>query len=387
LALFVGGSALCGMAQSIVQLIAFRAVQGLGGGMLTPIGMALMFRAFPPNERARTAGIIMVPTLLAPALGPIIGGFLATNVGWRWIFWVNLPIGIVAFLFGLRVLREHREPSAGSFDAAGFVLGGAGLALTLFAISEGPRSGWTSSTVLTCGSIGLAILAVFVVVELRKEKPMLDLRLLGNRIFRTVNLVLGLAMASFLGMLFALPLYLQNYRGITPLGSGLTTFAQAFGVMASTVVASRLYNRIGPRRMMTAGMGAAGVVMMGFLLVGEDTSLWYIRGLLLLRGVCSGFGFMPMQAAAYSSIQQSDLGRASSIFSTMRQIFISIGVAITATILSAYMPLSGPPTDRDQALTGYHVTFAVNVLLALVAALVAWLFVKDEDAAASRTLH
>ena len=151
---FTVGSLLCGAAQTIGQLIAFRVIQGVGGGMLTPVGLAMLFRAFPPAERARAATLIMIPTLAAPALGPVLGGLIVTNVSWRWIFLVNVPIGIVALWFGWRHLQEHRHPASGRFDIAGFILSGSALALIVYTLSEGPHSGWTSPLVVTCGTIG-----------------------------------------------------------------------------------------------------------------------------------------------------------------------------------------------------------------------------------------
>ena len=240
LALFIGASVLCGFAQSMGQLIAFRIVQGIGGGMLTPIGMAMLFRAFPPAERARASMFVMIPMLLAPALGPILGGLIVSHVGWEWIFWINWPIGLLAFVMGFKFLREHKEPTAGRFDAPGFFLGGGGLALAVFAMSEGPRSGWGSMSVILPATLGVLSLITFVNVELRVAEPMIDLRLFTNRMFRSANIVMAFSMAAFLGLLFVLPLYLQNLRGYSAQKSGLTTFPDAIGVMFATVVAGRL---------------------------------------------------------------------------------------------------------------------------------------------------
>ena len=348
-AAFIAGSLLCACAQSIGQLIAFRVLQGVGGGMLTPVGVAMLFRAFPPAERARAATYIMIPTLAAPALGPIIGGLLVTHANWRWIFLINIPIGIVGLAFGLKFLREQREPSAGRFDVPGFVFSGASLALIVYALSEGPRAGWTSTSVITTGVLGVVCAIAMVRIELTVDRPMLDLRLLHNRIFRQCNLVSALSMMSFLGLLFVMPLYLQLLRGQDALHSGLTTFPQAFGVMISSQFAGRLYARIGPRRLMTGGLLAAGLVIMTFISLDQDTSLWSIRIMMFARGLCMGFAFVPMQAASYATIAPADNGRASSIFSTQRQVAVSIGVAILASILSSYMSLSQPPAlDRGR---------------------------------------
>ena len=379
LALFIAGSILCGAAQSLQQLIGFRVLQGVGGGMLTPVGIAMLFRSWPQAERAKAATIIMIPTLVAPALGPILGGLLVTNFSWRWIFYVNVPIGIVAFLFGWLFLRENTEPSVGRFDVPGFVLSAAGLSLVVFALSEGPRSGWISPLVVGTGIVGVVSFVALVYVELHKDAPMLDLRLLSDRIFRQSNIISALSIASFIGLLFVLPLYLQNLRGLTALESGLTTFPQAFGVLASSQLAGRLYPMVGPRRLISGGLFGAAVTIALFVALDVDTNLWWIRGLMFLRGVCMGFAFVPMQAASYARIAPADNGRASSIFSTQRQMAISVGIAVLATVLATYIPLGEAVTDVDRAIDGFHATFWLTAAFALAAAIAA-LFIHDSDA-------
>lgn len=383
LLVFIAGSALCGAAQSIGQLVAFRVFQGVGGGMLTPVGVAMLFRAFPPVERARASTLMMIPTLAAPALGPIIGGFIVTHIGWRWIFYVNVPIGLVAFVFGFRFLREHREPSAGGFDIPGFVLSGTGLALVVYSLSEGPRAGWTSTQVLACGAVGTLSFIALVVWELRVSKPMLDLRLLVDRMFRNSNVISIFSTASFLGLIFVLPLYLQTLRGFDALQSGLATFPQALGIMVSSQLAGRLYKRIGPRRLMGGGLAWASVTILTFVFLGLHTNLWWIRTMIFVRGLGMGFAFVPMQAASYAKIRPQDNGRASSIFSTQRQMAASLGIAALATILSTYTRLGQPATDPQRALTGFHVAFIASAVFAAVGAAVAWFLVHDEDAAST----
>lgn len=379
---FIAGSVLCALAQTMAQLIAFRVVQGIGGGMLTPVGVAMLFRAFPPIERAKASTYIMIPTLLAPALGPILGGFLVTRISWHWIFLINVPIGIVGFIFGWRFLREHREPTAGRFDVPGFIFSGLALALIVYALSEGPRAGWSSPQVMITGLVGVVCAVALVWVELRTPRPLLDLRLLGNRIFRQCNVVSLFSTMSFLGVLFVMPLYLQLLRGFDALESGLTTFPQAIGVLIASQIAGRLYGRVGPRRLMMWGLFSAGAVILLFTRVDMDTSLWAIRGMMFLRGLCMGFAFVPMQAASYATIAPADNGRASSIFSTQRQVAVSLGVAVLASVLVSFMPLSTPPTDIDRALTGYHIAFGLAVVFAWISAFAAS-FIRDSDAAAT----
>ncbi|MDP9368159.1 MAG: multidrug efflux MFS transporter, partial [Chloroflexota bacterium] len=285
LGIFTVASALCGLAQSLNQLIAFRVLQGAGGGLLTPVGMAMLYRAFPPEERVRVSRILMFALILGPASGPVLGGLLIERLSWRWAFYVNIPVGLAALAFGLLFLHEHWEPAAGRFDLPGFLLAGSGLGLLMYALSEGPARGWDSPVILLCAIAGALLLAAFVVVELRVAAPMVQLRLLGNRLFRTALLVSLFATAGFIGVLFLVPLFLQEARGASPLASGLTTFPEALGVVLSTQVVARLYPRIGPRRLMVAGMTIIGTVMLLLSLVGLTTNPWLVRLLMFLLGV------------------------------------------------------------------------------------------------------
>ena len=241
---FTLGSALCGLAQNMTELVLFRVVQGAGGGMMAPVGMAMLYRVFPPAERIRAASLITLGTTLAPAVGPVLGGFLVTNFSWRWVFFVNLPIGIAAVVFGSLFLERTEAIDAGRFDVPGFVLGGAGLGLLMYGVSEGPLQSWSSPTVIATCVSGAVLLLVFTLVELRTRRPMVDLHLLRGRLFRSTNCVMFLAAAAFLGMLYLIPLYFQDARGLSALQSGLSTFPEAIGVMAGAQFASRfLYPR------------------------------------------------------------------------------------------------------------------------------------------------
>jgi EmrB/QacA subfamily drug resistance transporter len=379
LALFTAASMLCGVATSLSQLVAFRVLQGVGGGMLTPVGTAMLFRAFPPEERARASRILIVPTVTAPALGPVVGGLLVDELSWRWIFFVNLPIGIAAFAFGALYLTEHREPSAGRFDVPGFVLSGAGLALVLYALSEGPASGWGSPEILLTGGAGVAALGALVRVELRASAPMLQLRLLGDRLFRATNLTSLFAYGAFIGMLFILPIYLQEARGLSALESGATTFPEAVGVLVSSQLVARLYPIVGPRRLMAGGLIGVATAMALLATIDLDTDLWLIRGLMFGAGFGMAYVFIPLQAATFARISPQDTGRASAIFNTQRQGAAALGVAILATVLTSQ--LDGGSAAGD--VGAFRVVFVVDACLALVGVVVALVAIRDVDAAPS----
>jgi EmrB/QacA subfamily drug resistance transporter len=378
LAVFTIGSVLCGAARTLPELIVFRVLQGAGGGVMTPVGTAMLFRAFPPHRRARASQVLIVPTVLAPALGPIIGGFLIEHLSWRWVFYVNVPVGVAAFLFGAVFLLEYQEATAGRFDLPGFVLSAAGLALVLYAISEGPVRGWLSVSVVGTAVVGVASCVALVQVELRRTHPMFDLRLLGDRLFRTSNLVCLFAYAAFLGLLFVMPLFLQEARGASALSSGLTTFPEAVGVLLSSqLVVGRLYPSVGPRRLMTGGL----VVMVGLTasmaLLTADTSEWVIRALMFLVGAAMAYVILPQQAATFATISAADTGRASAIYNTQRQTAAALGVAILATVLTTTAGSLESPQAGD-----FPWVFVGCAVLAACGALVAWT-IRDEDAAST----
>ena len=378
---FTIGSVLCGLAQNITELIVFRVIQGAGGGMLAPVGLAMLFRAFPPAERIRASSILTVPTTIAPAVGPVLGGFLVTALSWRWVFFVNLPLGIAAVTFGLLCLERSEPMDAGRFDRPGFLLGGAGLGLIMYGISEGPLLGWTATNVLVACGLGAICLAAMVLVELHVPRPLVDLRLLKERLFRSTNGVMFLASAAFLGTLYLIPLYFQDARGLSALQSGLSTFPEAFGVMAGAQVASRLiYPRIGPRRHITGGLIGLTATMLVLTQLTLTTNLWLIRLVMFILGLMMGQVFVPTQAAAFAKISPASTGRASTFFNTMRQVGSALGVAILSTVLISVGATHATGASTGANIRAYQLAFATAALFAL-AAVAFSVMIHDADAA------
>jgi EmrB/QacA subfamily drug resistance transporter len=380
---FTVASALCGLADSLGELVAFRVLQGVGGGMLAPVGMAMLFRVFPPEERIRASSILTVPTTLAPALGPVLGGLLVTDLSWRWVFYVNVPIGAAALLFGALFLQSTPQAKPGRFDLPGFLLSGLGLGALMYGVSEGPNLGWHTSKVLGSIAIGVVLLAIMVFVELRTTDPMIDLRLLKNRLFRASNGVMVLASIAFLGTLYAISLYYQDGRGLSALGSGLSTFPEAFGVMAGAQLASRwLYPRLGPRRHISIGLVGTALSIGLLALLGPATSLWWPRLLMFTLGLFMAQVFVPVQAAAFATITPAATGRASTMFNTVRQIGGAIGVAILTTSIVLVGPVHIVGGHAVANLTAYRLAFLVAAAICLLG-LTSALRIKDSDAARS----
>ncbi|MGC8487230.1 MAG: MDR family MFS transporter [Clostridia bacterium] len=375
LVLFTLSSAMAGLAPSLPALVIFRIIQGIGGGMLAPVGQAMLWRAFPPAERARASAVLMLGTVTAPAVGPVLGGWLVTALSWRFVFYINLPIGIAALIFSLIRLQEHREHGAGRFDVPGFALTGLGLALLLYALSEGPLLGWLAPTVLGGGVLALITLGMLVAVEVRREQPMLKLSLFGDRLFRATNVVSFLGTAGFLGILYVMPQFLQEARHATAFSSGLSTFPEALGVLVASRFAVRIYPKVGPRRMMVAGLAFMTAVLMLFTRLELTTSVWVIRALMFACGIGWSHVILPMQAASFAGISHADTGRASSLYNTQRQTAGAVGVAVLSTVLASMLPAHG-----TIELRAYHVAFLAAAVFAALGALEA-LSVRDRDAA------
>jgi EmrB/QacA subfamily drug resistance transporter len=378
---FTVASALCGLAQNLGQIVAFRVLQGVGGGMLMPVGMAMLFRTFPPAERIRASAILTVPTTFAPALGPVLGGLLVDDLSWRWVFYVNVPIGAAAFIFGFLFLKDSRENAAGRFDLPGFALSGLGLGSLMYGVSEAPQHGWGSATTLATIGAGVALLAAMVAVELRTREPMVALRLFGNRLFRSANGVMVLGSMAFLGTLYLVALYYQDGRGLSPLQSGLNTFPEAVGVMLGAQLASRvLYPRLGPRRHIAIGLSGVAASIGLFALLGPDSSLWYARALMFSLGFAMAQVFVPAQTAAFATISPAATGRASTMFNAFRQLGGAVGVAVlTTTVVLA----GGHRTTSTADLTPFRAAFLVAAGLALLA-IGAALHIRDADADGTR---
>jgi EmrB/QacA subfamily drug resistance transporter len=391
LSIFLLGSILAGLAWSVESLIAFRVLQGVGGGMITPVGMTMLFRAFPPSERAKASAILTIPVAVAPALGPIVGGYLVDYATWRWIFFINIPVGVIALVIAAMVLREERQETAGSFDVPGFVLSGVGLVAVVYALGLAGHDGFGDSQVLLFGVGGLALIAAFVAWELRVAEPMVDVRLLSDKLFGVSNVVVITANASMMGSFFLLPLLLQTQKGLDAFEVGLMTFPMALGVGLMSKTAASLYESVGPRRVMAVGLAGNAVMTLLLALINYDTSSWLIAGNMFVRGLFMAFVFVPMQAVSFATISPAAMGRASSILSVTRQVAASFGVAIMATALTSRLgshdAALGLPETRDGALLAFQDTFIFAGLLGILGILAA-LWIDDKAvAAASERAH
>ncbi|MGO9557615.1 MAG: MDR family MFS transporter [Acidimicrobiales bacterium] len=381
--IFTLASALCGLAQNMTELVLFRILQGVGGGMLAPVGMAMLYRVFPPAERVRAASILTTPTALAPALGPVLGGLLVSDLSWRWVFYVNLPIGFAAIVFGAFFLESVPEANPGRFDLPGFLLAGGGLGLLMYGVSEGPSTSWVATDVLGTIAAGALLLGWLVRYELRAPEPLIDFRLLGNALFRVGTGAILLTTGALIGVLYVITLFYQDGRGMSALQAGLSTFPEALGVMVGAQLASRvIYRRLGPRRHAAIGNLGIAVFVAQLALVGAHTSLWVPRLLLFGMGLALGQVFVPIQAASFATISPAATGRASTMFNAVRQLGGAIGVAAFSSVVVAVGAVHLVDHRPMANLGAYHAAFLTAAGFAILASL-ASLKIRDADAAST----
>jgi EmrB/QacA subfamily drug resistance transporter len=346
-ALFTSGSALCATAGSIEFLIGFRVLQGLGGGMLMPLGMTIMTRAAGPARMGRLMAILGVPMLLGPIFGPILGGWLIEVASWHWIFLINVPIGIVAVLYALWALPSDAPEPSESFDVVGMLLMSPGLALFLYGISSIPGEGTIISTkVLVPLCIGLVMLVTFVFYSFRPEHPLLDLRLFRNRRLSVATITMFLFAAAFFGGLLLVPTYLQQVRGLDTLHAAFLMVPQGLGAMVTMPIAGALSDRIPVGRIVPFGLLAITGGMFALTQVGVDTPYWgFMVPVLFVMGLGMGGTMMPLMTSALKTLQSHQVARGSTLLNITQQIASSVGVAVISVVFTNYLSasaLAGP---------------------------------------------
>jgi EmrB/QacA subfamily drug resistance transporter len=372
LALFTLASGLCGAAHNLPQLIAFRALQGLTAGALTPVSQGLLFRTFTQHEQLRLSRIMIIPQQLAPAIAPLLGGSLVVAFDWRWVFYVNVPVGIAAVIFGLLFLGEHRGGREARVDLTGLLLSAAAMGSLMYGVCAGPDRGWTTPSVLVSLVTGSALLGIAISHQLRIDQPVLRLRLFADRLFRKANLVSFIGLTPTLGTMFLVPLFVQQALGRNALASGSTTFTEAFGVLLTMQLVGVLYQRLGPGPIVGSGLLGVAAVELLFATCDAHTSLWTLRIYMFLLGIMMGAFFMPVVLASLTTLDRADSAQAATLGAVVRQ----SGMALAPTVVSAALVLgsghAGPATSTSPPVAAYQHTFLVLAGIALLAGLYAF---------------
>jgi EmrB/QacA subfamily drug resistance transporter len=333
LMVFSVGSLLCGLAPSLDLLIAARVVQAIGGSMLNPVAMSIIRNVFEnPRERAQAIGMWGAVFGLSMALGPVVGGALVDSFSWRAVFFVNVPIGLIAILLTARYVPESRAEHPRRIDPLGQVLIIAGLAALTYAIIEGPRAGWTSAQTLGVFALAAVCLIALVPYELRRRQPLLEMRFFRSAPFSGASAIAVLVFASIGGFLFLNTLYLQDVRGLSPLDAGLYLLPMAAMILVFAPISGRVVGRRGPRVPMIAAAVAllAGALMLTRITPG--TSVAYLLGAYFLFGIGNGLINPPITNTAVTGMPAAQAGVASAVASTSRQVGMTLGVAVIGAI-------------------------------------------------------
>jgi len=347
LALFIFGSALCGFARTLTQLIVFRVIQGLGAGALQPTEQAILRQTFPPEEQGTAMALFGMAVMIGPAIGPTLGGYIVDRYPWPWIFFINLPVGLLGLFMVSRFVHEpedirqvNREMAAkqrAHFDWPGIVLLAVGLGSLQYMLEEGQRDDWFSSrTIVATTLVALFSLAAFVIRELQAEVPVVNLRLFKDRVFLTGTAIGATMFAMLMANMFLLPLFMQELLGFTAMQSGMALMPRVIVMMLTVPIVGKLYNRISPRLFVGIGVlffTAGAYEMSKFNL--QTTSTGVIAAI-AIQGIGFSCLFVPLTTVALSTIKRHQMTDATGLNSLLRQVAGSVGLAVFVTLLSRY---------------------------------------------------
>jgi EmrB/QacA subfamily drug resistance transporter len=365
LVLFTVGSALCAVATSTTELVLFRVLQGAGGGMIMPIAQLIMAQVAGPKRMGRVMGIVAMPAMLGPILGPVVGGTILQSLHWSWIFLVNVPIGFVAFFLGWRMLPHTESGEAGRLDVLGLAL----LSTASTAVVYGLAQLGTPNTSLTAPIVVLPIIGavlltgVFCWHALRVERPLLDIRLYKNRIFAAASFTTFALGAALFGAMILVPLYYQEVRHESLIATGLLVGPQGLGMLVAMPVAGRLTDRFGGGRVALGGVSVLCLSTIPLAFIGPSASIVGISLVLLVRGVGIGFSFMPAMTTAFASLRPDQLSDATPQLNVLQRIGGAIGTAVLAVVLQRASGTAPSITHLAHAFnTAYWWSFATAAL-------------------------
>ena len=333
LGIFIVGSALCGMAWSNDSMIALRVVQAIGGGMIIPISMSIIYKIFPPEERNMAMGLWGISAMVAPAVGPTLSGYLVEYLDWRLIFTINIPVGIIGYVVAQLILKETPFIKNTKFDTGGVITSGLGLFCLLLALTKGVDEGWTSAYIISLFYIAFSCLTLFVFIELNHENPLMDLTLFKNWNFTFSILVVFIGTIGLYGGIFLIPLFMENLKGYTAMQTGMLIFPSAATLGLMMPVAAKLADKIGPKPVVVAGITLLGLSTIPFIFLDLDTGYNTIVWVMIMRGMGIGLFMMPVTVLGMNTVPMEQISRASSLNNAVRQVSGSMGIAVLTTVL------------------------------------------------------
>jgi EmrB/QacA subfamily drug resistance transporter len=373
LVIFTGASLACGLAPNANFLIGARVVQGVGSALMNPATLSIITATFPPRQRGMAIGIWAGVSALALAIGPLVGGVITQHISWSWIFFINVPVGILAIVVARFVIKESRDTSAEQrLDLPGLLTSAIGLFALIYALIEANTYGWTSARILGFFALAVIGLVAFVVLELRQRVPMLDLSLFRNPIFAGANAIMLLVALAMFGVFFYVSLYVQNVLGYSPTQAGATFLPMTLCIVFLAPIAGRFTDRYGPRWLIAAGMTLVAGSLVIFAQLDLNSTFWNIFPGLLIGGAGMAMAMAPTTATAMHAVPVDKAGVGSAVLNSMRQVGGSLGIALMGAIVASYV--HSPATDPralGEFVQGFQRALLVAAGIAFTAAVVA----------------
>ena len=374
---FTGASLWCGLADSGNMLIAARVVQGIGAALMNPATLSIIAATFAPKERGMAIGIWAGVSALALAIGPLVGGLLTEHLSWHWIFFVNIPVGVIAIAASFLLITESKDDTHESLDLPGLATSALGLFALTYGLIEANTYGWTSGRIVGSFVVAVVSLAAFVVIERRRRSPMLDLSLFRSGTYAGANIAMLLVALAMFGVFFFVSLYMQNVLGYSAVQAGAAFLPMTILIILVAPVAGKLSDKYGSRWLMTAGMVLLGVQLLYLSRLGVDASFWNLLPGFLVGGFGMAITMTPTVAAATRAVPVEKSGVGSAVLNAMRQVGGSVGIALMGAIVAA--EASGRP-GLEGFMAGYERALFVAALIAFAGSIVAFALVRQEAA-------
>jgi EmrB/QacA subfamily drug resistance transporter len=379
LSLFTIGSLLCGLSTSVTELIVFRVVQGAGGGMIMPIAQMIMADTAGPKRMGRVMGLVAVPMMLAPTLGPLLGGVIIEGLSWHWIFYVNIVVAAVAIPLAMKLLPAKAGEKTDKLDSLGLALMSIGLVAVTYGLAEaGTYGSFTNAHVWMPVAVGAILIAGFAFRALRIDNPLLDLRLYRSRHFSAASIVMFALGAAVFGAMILIPLYWQDVRGFSVIETALLTGPQGLGMAFAMPIAARMTERYGGGPVALVGVIVTAVMTIPFALIGAHTSVAWLCIAMIARGAGMGASFMPAMTAAFAALDRSEVSHATPQLNVLNRVGGSIGTTVLAVVLANGLR---DAHTQSAAADAYGTAFWWSVGMALAAIIPCVVLMRAEASA------
>ncbi|HEV8687396.1 MAG TPA: MFS transporter [Gaiellaceae bacterium] len=376
IAVFTFSSLMCGLADSGNELIAWRIIQGIGAALMNPATLAIISATFPPQQRGMAIGIWVGVSAMALAIGPLVGGLLTEHIGWSWIFFVNVPVGVLGTVASFLLIDESRDDSHEQRpDIPGLLTSGLGLFSLTYGLIEANNYGWTSGRILGAFALAAVLLAAFVVLELHQRLPMMDLTLFKNGTFAGANLAMLLVALAMFGVFFFVSLYMQNILGFSAVQAGAAFLPMTLLITIVAPIAGKLSDRFGSRWLITAGLTLLSIQLFYYSGLGKDATFWDLLPALIVGGVGMSLAMTPTAAAVIRAVPTAKAGVGSATLNSMRQVGGALGIALMGAIMGH---VTGGRQTPEAFVEGFSTSLRVAGLIALAGAVVAVALVRHE---------